>query len=151
MTPFQERLGRVTVQWMTGMNNVAYRLSGGRVAGHIPSGAPICLLTTTGRRSGRPRTVPLVYVPDGEDLVVVASRGGMGSHPAWYLNLLADPGATVQVGLASRPVRARDATEAERERLWPTLTAVYPHFDAYQLRTCRRIPVVILSPRTPVG
>jgi len=146
MTPFQERLGRVTVQWMTGMNNVAYRLSGGRVAGQIPSGAPICLLTTTGRRSGRLRTVPLVYVPDGDDLVVVASRGGMGSHPAWYLNLLADPGAAVQVGAATRRVRARDAGEAERERLWPTLTAAYPHFDAYQLRTLRRIPVVILSP-----
>ena len=146
MTPFQERLGRVTVQWMTGMNNVAYRLSGGRVAGQIPSGAPICLLTTTGRRSGRLRTVPLVYVPDGDDLVVVASRGGMGSHPAWYLNLLADPGATVQLGAATRRVRARDASEAERERLWPTLTAAYPHFDAYQLRTLRRIPVVILSP-----
>ena len=146
MTPFQERLGRVTVQWMTGMNNVAYRLSGGRVAGHIPSGAPICLLTTTGRRSSRLRTVPLVYVPDGDDLVVVASRGGMGSHPAWYLNLLADPGAAVQVGAATRRVRARDAGEAERERLWPTLTAAYPHFDAYQLRTLRRIPVVILSP-----
>ena len=146
MTPFQERLGRVTVQWMTGMNNVAYRLSGGRVAGRIPSGSPICLLTTTGRRSGRPRTVPLVYAPDGDDLVVVASRGGMGTHPAWYLNLVADPGATVQVGGSTMRVRARDATEAERERLWPTLTAAYPHFDAYQLRTSRSIPVVILSP-----
>jgi deazaflavin-dependent oxidoreductase (nitroreductase family) len=134
------------VQWMTGMNNVAYRLSGGRVAGRIPSGAPICLLTTTGRRSGRLRTVPLVYVPDGDDLVVVASRGGMGSHPAWYLNLVADTGATVQVGASIARVRARDATEAERERLWPTLTAAYPHFDAYQLRTSRRIPVVVLSP-----
>ena len=146
MTPFQERLGRVTVQWMTGMNNVAYRLSGGRVAGRIPSGAPICLLTTTGRRSGRPRTVPLVYVTDGDDLVVVASRGGMGSHPAWYLNLRADPGATVQVGASTARVRARNATAAERERLWRLLTAVYPHFDAYQLRTSRHIPVVILSP-----
>ena len=135
MTPFQERLGRVTVQWMTGMNNVAYRLS-----------APICLLTTPGRRSGRPRTVPLVYVPDGDDLVVVASRGGMGSHPAWYLNLRDDAEATVQVGAAAMPVQARDATAAERERLWPTLTAAYPHFDAYQLRTSRHIPVVILTP-----
>jgi F420H(2)-dependent quinone reductase len=146
MTPFQERLGRVTVQWMTGMNNIAYRLSGGRVAGHVPSGAPICLLTTTGRRSGRQRTVPLLYVLDGDDLVVVASRGGMGSHPAWYLNLLADPSASVQVGPSTKRVRARDVTEAERRRLWPTLTAAYPHFDAYQERTSRHIPVVILSP-----
>jgi F420H(2)-dependent quinone reductase len=146
MTPFQERLGRVTVQWMTGMNNVAYRLSGGRVAGHVPSGAPICLLTTMGRRSGQRRTVPLLYVRDGDDLVVVASRGGMGSHPAWYLNLRADPAATVQVGSSTRRVLARVASAAERRRLWPALTAAYPHFDAYQQRTSRHIPVVILSP-----
>jgi F420H(2)-dependent quinone reductase len=146
MTPFQERLGRVTVQWMTGMNNVAYRLSRGRVAGQVPSGAPICLLTTTGRRSGRRRTVPLLYVPHGDCFVVVASRGGMGTHPAWYLNLLADPNVTVQAGSSTRRMRARDATPAERSRLWSALNAAYPHFDAYQTRTSRRIPVVILSP-----
>jgi F420H(2)-dependent quinone reductase len=146
MTPFQERLGRVTVQWMTGMNNVAYRLSAGRVAGQVPSGAPICLLTTTGRRTGRRRTVPLLYLLDGDDLVVVASRGGMGSHPAWYLNLQTDPRATVQVGRSTSRVRARVAGEAERRRLWPALTAAYPHFDAYQERTSRHIPLVILTP-----
>jgi F420H(2)-dependent quinone reductase len=146
LTPFQERLGRVAVQWMTGMNNVAYRLSGGRAAGRVPSGAPICLLTTTGRRSGRRRTVPLVYVLDGDDLVVVASRGGMASHPAWYLNLLADPDASVQIGSSTWRVRARDATVAERRRLWAALTAVYPLFASYQERTARRIPVVVLSP-----
>ena len=146
MTPYQERLGRVTVQWMTGFNNVAYRLSGGRVAGHVPSGAPICLLTTTGRRTKRRRTVPLLCLRDGADLIVVASRGGMSGHPAWYLNLRADPRAVVQLGPAAIRVRARDATEEERRRLWPALTAVYEHFDAYQARTPRRIPVVILSP-----
>jgi len=146
MTPFQERLGRVAVQWMTGMNNVAYRLSGGRVAGHLPSGAPICLLTTTGRRTKRRRTVPLLCLRDGADLVVVASRGGMSAHPAWYVNLRADPRAVVQLGPAAIRVRARDATEEERHRLWPTLAAVYEHFDAYQARTSRDIPVVILSP-----
>jgi len=146
MTPYQERLGRVTVQWMTGLNNAAYRLSGGRVAGHVPSGAPICLLTTTGRRTKRRRTVPLLCLRDGADLVVVASRGGMSAHPAWYLNLRADPSAVVQLGHAAIQVRARDATEEERHRLWPALTAVYEHFDAYQARTPRRIPVVILSP-----
>jgi deazaflavin-dependent oxidoreductase (nitroreductase family) len=145
MTPFQERLGRVAVQWMTGMNSIAYRLSGGRVAANV-GGAPICLLTTTGRRSGRRRTVPLVYVPDGDHFVVVASRGGMGSHPAWYLNLRENPRASVQVGSSIKQVRARDATEAERRRLWPMLIAAYPLFDAYQKRTSRGIPVVILSP-----
>jgi deazaflavin-dependent oxidoreductase (nitroreductase family) len=146
MTPYQERLGRVTVQWMTGINNVAYRLSGGRVGGHVPSGAPICLLTTTGRRTKRRRTVPLLCLRDGADLVVVASRGGMSAHPAWYLNLRDDPRAVVQLGPAAIQVRARDATEEERHRLWPRLTAIYEHFDAYQARTPRRIPVVILSP-----
>jgi deazaflavin-dependent oxidoreductase (nitroreductase family) len=70
----------------------------------------------------------------------------MSSHPAWYLNLRADPLATVQVGPHTRQVRARDASEVERQRLWPSLLAAYPHFDAYQERTPRRIPVVILSP-----
>jgi hypothetical protein len=129
MTPFQERLGRVAVQWMTGINNVAYRLSGGRVAGHLPGGAPVCLLTTTGRHTNLRRTVPLLCLRDGADLVVVASRGGI-----------------VQLGPAEIPVRARDATEEERNRLWPALTAIYEHFDAYQARTARQIPLVILSP-----
>jgi deazaflavin-dependent oxidoreductase (nitroreductase family) len=146
MTPFQQRVGRVAVQWMTGMNTAAYRLSGGRAAGHLPSGAPLCLLTTTGRRTGRRRTVPLLCVADGDDLVVVASRGGMAANPAWYLNLQTDPTATVQVGAVTRRVRARPASEDERRRLWPALIAAYPHFDAYQERTPRHIPVVILSP-----
>jgi deazaflavin-dependent oxidoreductase (nitroreductase family) len=91
--------------------------------------------------------VPLLYLPQGDDLVVVASRGGMETHPAWYLNLLADPAATVQVGPRTVAVRARDATDEERGRLWPELTAAYPHFDAYQTRTSRHIPVVVLSPK----
>src|SRR2546423_13312259 len=104
MTPFQERLGRVTVQWMTGVNNVAYRLSGGRAAGQVPSGAPICLLTTTGRRTMRRRTVPLLCLRDGPAVVVVASRGGMSGHPAWYLNLRAEPPCVVPLGSAGIPV-----------------------------------------------
>jgi len=146
MTPFQERLGRFTVQAMTILNNVAYELSGGRVAGHTPSGAPICLLRTTGRRTGRPRTVSLVYLPAGDDLVVVASLGGMSHHPAWYLNLGANPVATVQVGSERRQVRARLATPDERERFWPPLIESYEHFAAYQVRTDREIPLVVLSP-----
>jgi len=150
MTPFQERLGRFTVQWMTGLNNIAYRLSQGRVAGHVPSGAPICLLTTTGRRTGRPRTVPLLYLPRRADaIVLVASRGGMSTPPAWYLNLQADPRATVETGPDRREMVARPATEAERAELWPALTAAYPHFDAYQQRTDRVIPVLVLAPAGP--
>jgi deazaflavin-dependent oxidoreductase (nitroreductase family) len=146
MTPFQERLGRTTVQWMTGLNNVVYRLSNGRVAGHVPSGAPLCLLTTTGRKTGRQRTVPLLYIAWGDEMVLVASRGGMSNHPAWYLNLQDEPRAVVEVGATRLDVVARPATADEREEMWPALTAAYPHFDAYQERTARAIPVVVLSP-----
>jgi deazaflavin-dependent oxidoreductase (nitroreductase family) len=147
MTAFQERLGRVTVQYMTGINNVVYRLSSGRVAGNVPSGAPICLLTTTGRKTGRARTVPLLYLPAGDDLVVVASRGGMATHPAWYLNLLEVPDVVVDLGTARRAMRARPASDDERARVWPQLVEAYEHFASYQLRTDREIPVVILSGR----
>ena len=114
MTPYQERLGRFTVQWMTGYNNVMYRLSAGRVAGQSPTGAPICLLTTTGRKTGRARTVPLLYLPEGENLFVVASKGGMSTHPAWYLNLVADPNVTVEAHGRTFPAVARLATDEER-------------------------------------
>jgi deazaflavin-dependent oxidoreductase (nitroreductase family) len=146
MTPFQERLGRFTVQCMTGINNVVYRLSAGRVAGRVPSGAPVCLLTTIGRRTGRRRTVALLYVELDGELVVVASRGGMSTHPAWYLNLLAEPEVTVATGAVSRRARARPASAEEVARAWPVLTAAYRHFDEYQQRTDREIPVVVISP-----
>lgn len=146
MTAFQERFGRFTVQTMTGLNNVVYRLSHGRVAGHVPSGAPICLVTTVGRKTGRRRTVPLLYLPDGDNVVVVASKGGMSTHPAWYLNLQAEPRARIDLGGTQRAVLARSATDAERERLWPHLVAVYRFFDDYQERTERAIPLVVLEP-----
>ena len=146
MTAYQERLGRFTVQTMTGLNNVVYRLSNGRVAGHVPGGAPICLLTTIGRKSGRARTVPLLYLPDGDNLVIVASKGGMSTHPAWYLNLQAQPLASVETGSACHAVVARPATDAERERMWPQLVAVYRFFAEYQARTDRPIPIVVLEP-----
>jgi deazaflavin-dependent oxidoreductase (nitroreductase family) len=147
MSAFQERFGRFTVQLMTGLNNVVYRLSDGRVAGHVPSGAPICLLTTTGRRTGRRRTVPLLYLPHGDGgMVLVASRGGMSTAPAWYANLRSDPRATVEVGARRREMVARPASEVERDELWPALTAAYRHFESYQQRTDRVIPVLILEP-----
>ena len=150
LTPFQERVGRVALKWMTGANRVAFRLSNGRVAGHVPSGAPICLLTTTGRRTQRPRTVPLLYIPYGDDeIVLVASHGGMSTHPAWYLNLIDEPWVTVETGSNRREMVARQASDAERAEIWPRLTAIYAHFDAYQGRTARRIPVLILSPADP--
>ena len=149
MTPFQARVGRVGIQWMTAMGIAVYRLSGGRVAGNVPSGAPICLLTTTGRRSGRRRCVPLLFIDDGEDVVVVASRGGMDEHPSWYLNLLADPVVEVEIGRTRITARARIADPDERARLWPRLVEVYPRFATYEARARRVIPVVLLRPELP--
>jgi deazaflavin-dependent oxidoreductase (nitroreductase family) len=105
----------------------------------------ILLLTTTGRKSGEPRTMPLIFTYDGDDLVIVASQGGKDEHPAWYLNLRANPEAEVQVRGDVFKVRARDAEGEERERLWRQMAEAWPNYDAYQKRTDRRIPVVVLE------
>ena len=144
MTPFQERLGYHTVQYLTGLNNVVYRLSAGRVAGHVPSGAPLMLLTTIGRKSGRERTVPLLYIEHNDTFVLVASRGGASSHPAWYLNLKANPRAVAEIGRDRIAVEATEATPIERAEVWPLLVDAYEHFAAYEKRTDRLIPVIML-------
>ena len=105
------------------------------------------LLDHTGARSGIERTTPLVYVLDGEDVVIVASKGGHPKHPAWFHNLKAHPETTVQIGRERRPVRARVATAAQRTRLWPKAVATYGGYQEYQERTPREIPLVVLEPR----
>ncbi|MEO7438212.1 MAG: nitroreductase/quinone reductase family protein, partial [Candidatus Binatia bacterium] len=110
------------------------------------AGLASLLLMTRGRRSGAERTVALTYVPDGGDYVVVASNGGADRHPAWWLNLQADPHATVQVGADLVPIVAHAAEPDERRRLWPMLTAANPFYTRYELLTARPIPVVILRP-----
>jgi deazaflavin-dependent oxidoreductase (nitroreductase family) len=123
-----------------------YRATGGRI-GHSAGRITNLLLTTTGRRSGQARTVPLAYLADGERFVVVASNGGADRPPAWWTNLRARPEAIVQVGARVVPVVARAATAAEHAVLWPRLTAVNPFFAQYAQITSRRIPVVVLEPR----
>ncbi|HEX7134072.1 MAG TPA: nitroreductase family deazaflavin-dependent oxidoreductase [Iamia sp.] len=124
-----------------------YRRSGGRIWGRFPkSKAPVLLLTTVGRRSGEPRTVPLIHLVDGDRVVVVASQGGMPTHPAWYHNLVAHPRVTVQTRRRVREMDARVADADERAALWPRLVAMYADYDDYQARTDRTIPVVILDP-----
>jgi deazaflavin-dependent oxidoreductase (nitroreductase family) len=105
------------------------------------------LLDHVGARSGTKRTSPLMYVPDGDDIVLIASKGGHPKHPAWFHNLCANPDTTVQVGTERRAVRARVATAAERRRLWPKAVATYGGYAGYQERTGREIPVLILEPR----
>lgn len=130
---------------ITRANTAVYRLTGGRLGGRV-RGVPVLLLDHVGRRSGQRRTTPLMYLEDGDDLVIVASKGGAPGHPAWWLNLRANPRATVQVGSAKRPVRAREAGPDEKSQLWPRLVDLYPDYEDYQQRTERQIPVVILEP-----
>lgn len=123
----------------------AYRDSGGEV-GYIWNGVPTLLLTTTGRRTGRQRTSALIFARDGDDYLVVASKGGAPSHPSWYVNLQANPEARIQVRADEFAVAARTASAIEKQRLWQIVTGVWPNYDAYQTRTDRDIPVVILTP-----
>jgi deazaflavin-dependent oxidoreductase (nitroreductase family) len=130
----------------TALNVVVYRLSGGRVGGRIQK-ARVLLLHHVGRKSGDERVTPLLYLPDGDDLVVVASKGGTDRHPAWFHNLMAGPETSVEVGRDRRPVRAREANDAERAQLWPRLVEVYSPYESYQRYAGeRRIPVVVLEP-----
>jgi F420H(2)-dependent quinone reductase len=133
------------VNAFTGANVTLYRLSGGRLGNKL-KGAPILLLDHVGRKSGKKRTAPVLYLRDGENLVIVASRGGSDAMPAWWLNLQADPATTVQVGSERRRVVAREASPEEKTELWPRLVEMYGDFEIYQGRTEREIPVVILSP-----
>jgi deazaflavin-dependent oxidoreductase (nitroreductase family) len=106
------------------------------------------LLNHVGAKSGKQRTSPLVYANDGDDLVIVASKGGFPKNPGWFHNLKANPDTTVQVGTERRPVRARVANAEERKRLWPKVVEVYSGYEGYQQRTEREIPLVILARRT---
>jgi deazaflavin-dependent oxidoreductase (nitroreductase family) len=122
-----------------------YRSSGGRLGGKV-KGAPVLLLDNVGRKSGKPRTTPLLYMLDGENVVIVGSRGGSDATPAWWLNLQANPATTVQIKRERRNVVARQATAEERAELWPRLTEIYGDYAVYQTRTSREIPVIILGP-----
>jgi deazaflavin-dependent oxidoreductase (nitroreductase family) len=113
--------------------------------GHEWQGAKVLILTTTGRRSGAPRSTPLIYGRDGDDYVVVASKGGADEHPAWFLNLTADPEVDVQVLGDRFPARARTATAEEKPRLWQAAVERWPAYADYQRRTEREIPVVVLE------
>ncbi|MEN0138239.1 MAG: nitroreductase family deazaflavin-dependent oxidoreductase [Rhodococcus sp. (in: high G+C Gram-positive bacteria)] len=141
------------IKWMSKVNVVLYRRTGGRlgskwrVGSAFPRGLPVCLLTTTGRKSGEPRISPLLFLEDGDRIILVASQGGLPKHPMWYLNLRANPQVTVQVKSRVRPMTAEVADPGERARLWPRLVDMYADFDNYQAWTDRTIPVVVCTPR----
>ena len=124
-----------------------YRESGGE-HGHDWKGTTTLLLTTTGRRSGEPRTTPLIYQPYGDAYLIVASKGGAPEPPGWYLNLQQEPEVEIQVKDRTFRARARTANPDEKPDMWRTMTATWPDYDAYQTKTDREIPVVVLEPVT---
>jgi deazaflavin-dependent oxidoreductase (nitroreductase family) len=124
-----------------------YRATGGRVGGRVPGLPSLLLLDHVGANSGKHRTTPLVYMPDGENLLIVASKGGHPRHPAWLHNLRAHPDTEVQIGSRRIPVHAREADDEERHRLWPRAAEYNPHWARYRERTSREIPLVLLEPR----
>ena len=132
---------------LMGAHTLIYRASGGRIGHRFPGTPPMLLLDHVGAKSGVRRTSPLVYAEDGNDVVIVASKGGYPKNPAWFHNLKAHPDTEVQIGTERRPVHAHVATAEERKRLWPKVVDVYSGYAEYQQRTDRRIPLVVLSPR----
>lgn len=139
-------LGARGLRWTGKLNTPVYRLSGGRIGGRVGR-APVLLLTTTGRKSGQPRTAPAVYLADGENLILINTNAGNAKIPAWSLNLMANPEAEVEVGRERRPVRARVATGEERDELWRKSNRQYAGFDDYEAKLDREISVFVLEPR----
>ena len=122
-----------------------YRETDGEEGYDWREGSKILLLTTTGRKSGKETTTPLIFAMDGDNPVIVASKGGAPEHPGWYKNLVANPAAEVQIKGDVFAVRAGDAEGEERERLWKLMNVEWPHYEEYQQKTDREIPVVILE------
>jgi deazaflavin-dependent oxidoreductase (nitroreductase family) len=141
-----DRIWPVTRRFM-GLHTALYKATGGRIGHSFPGAPSTLLLDHVGARSRTKRTSPLTYFRDGENLVIVASKGGYPKNPAWYHNLRANPDTTVQVGTEHRPVHARVADPQERKRLWPRAIETYSGYAGYQERTEREIPLVILEPR----
>ena len=146
------------LRYMSKAQVAAFKATGGRIGGRWRVGAawkkpvPVLLLEHVGRKSGRRFETPLLYLEDGNDLVIVASQGGLPRNPQWYANLRAAPDVQVRLkGEGRRDVRARTATPDEREVLWPRLVELYADFAKYQSWTERTIPVVVLEPRSPSG
>lgn len=146
-------LAGVFIKWMSRANTWAYKATNGRLGGKWRLGSkrfgdvpPVGILTTTGRKTGEPRESPLLYLREGDRVILVASQGGRATNPMWYLNLTANPEVSLRIRDEVLTLRARDATESERAEYWPKLDAMYPDFANYRSWTDRVIPVVICDP-----
>lgn len=145
-TRMSTSVGAKGLRWAGKLNIPLYRLSGGRIGGSL-AGSPVLLLNTIGRKSGEPRTAPVVYLADGERQVVIGSNAGHRNEPAWSFNLKANPEAEVEIGRKRHPVRARIAEGEERAEFWRKINEQYSGFDDYEARTDREIAVFVLEPR----
>jgi F420H(2)-dependent quinone reductase len=142
-----KRLTPRTIRLIGRLHAYLLRLTRGRFVDAVGA-APFLLLTTMGRKTGRLRTTPVLYLQDGNDLVVVASFGGNDMHPAWYLNLKQSPEAEIVIRGERRRVTSREITREEKKLIWPQLVKLYPQFDVYQQRTSREIPLLRLLPKS---
>lgn len=131
--------------FLTRINVLGYRLTKGRFMNKV-DGTPVCLVTMTGRKSGKKRTIAIMYNPRGEDVILVASLRGAEKHPVWYYNIKANPEVEVQAGSVIRKMRARIASSEEKQELWPMLVRNFRSYADYQEKTERDIPVIICSP-----
>lgn len=143
-TVAQTKMHKGMTKVFSGAHALLYKASGGKL-GSSMSGGTIGLLTTTGRKSGKERTVPLIVVDNGDGWAVSASYSGHDVHPAWYLNMQAKPEATLTIGKTDHSVRPRVLEGAERKEVWDRLTSAYPDYAEYQKVTGRVIPVVALE------
>jgi F420H(2)-dependent quinone reductase len=146
LSPRQEKLAKLFIRPLTRLNTFVYRMTGGRLAGKWTHGEPMLLLTTIGRKSGEPRTVTLVFMKDGERLIVVGSQAGLSTDPLWMRNAEADPAVTVEIGATTKNMRARRGTAEEKAHYWPALCAMNSDYADYQSRTTRDIPILLLDP-----
>ncbi len=137
---------RWIMKLFTRLHVLVSELSGGRWWNTL-GGDEVCFVGTTGRKTRRARTIPLMYVPHGEDILLVASQGGAPKNPVWYYNLVAHPEITIRHGTATHPFQARLATRDEKDALWPICDQHYAPFATYRTRTDRDIPIFICSPR----
>ncbi len=148
--PLLARLVAAELRLFSRIHLFAYRHTGGAIGGRV-FGNPVLLLTTTGRLTGKQRTTPLVYLADGDAMILIAGAAGAVKHPTWWLNLKARPEAQVQLGRRTLRVRAIEATEEEQHRLWSRYPSMHARFVFMQQRVPRKIPVIILRPITYAG
>jgi F420H(2)-dependent quinone reductase len=146
-SPFEEWLIRTFTRYFAKANVWLYRKTDGRWGGKFQGKAPVVLVTMIGRKTGKERTTPVIHIPHGDGLLMVASQGGLAKNPAWYGNLVANPEITVQIKRARLEMTARQVSDDEKDAMWPSICKVHSEFEAYKSLTDRNIPVFECTPR----